>query len=106
MEGKQYKRRFYQPSHVSHKSKELFSCLFCDASSFLDDGEHAGERVGRNKRCKGVLRLDNLMTHIKAKHLKCVHAKGKSLLRMSFTMTGADDSPHGKKGNCAPVDGR
>ena len=91
IEGTHYRRRFYQPSHVSHKSKELVSCLYCDTSSFPDDEEHAGERVGRNKRCKGVLRLDKLMKHIKSNHADCIPSEGRSLLRMGFTTTRADD---------------
>ncbi len=43
------------------------------------------------KRCKGVLRLDKLMTHIKATHPECISAEGMSLLGMGFTITGADE---------------
>jgi hypothetical protein len=45
----------------------MVSCLFCDTSSYPDDAEYGGERVGKQKRCKGVLRLDKLLKHIKDK---------------------------------------
>ena len=73
VEGTHFRRRFNHPSHVSHKSKELVSCLFSNTSSFPDDEEHAGERVGKiNKRCKGVLRLNKLTKHIKYNHADCI----------------------------------
>jgi hypothetical protein len=90
LEGTHYRRRFYQPSHVPHKSKELVNCLFCDTSSYLDDDEHAGGRVGRQKRCKGILRLDKLLKHIKDKHPECLPTEGRSLLSMGFTRAGGD----------------
>ena len=63
VEGTHYRRRFNQPSPSTRKSRELVSCLFCDTSSYLDDEAHRVERVGRNKRCKGVVRLDKLVKH-------------------------------------------
>ena len=67
LEETHYRRRLYQPLPPPQKCRELVSCLFCDTSSYPDDEEHVAERVGRTKQCKGVLRLDKLMTHIKAK---------------------------------------
>ena len=57
----------------------------CDTSSYPDDEDHVVERPGRNKRCKGVMRLDKLLIHIKAKHPESIPAKGRSLLQMGFT---------------------
>ena len=51
---------------------------------------------------KGVLRLDKLMRHINYKHPEFIHAEGRSLLDMGFTMTRADDGPSGPES--APVD--
>ncbi len=59
--------------------------------SHIYDEEHAGARLGINKRCKGVLRLDKLMKHIKFNHADCIPSEGRSLLRMGFTTTRADD---------------
>jgi hypothetical protein len=95
VEGTHYRRRFYQPQPPPHKCRELVSCLFCDTSSYPDDEEHVAERVGRTKRCKGVLRLDKLTSHIKDKHPECIPAEGRSLLDMGFTTTRADDGPNG-----------
>jgi len=91
VEETHYRRRFYQPQPPPHKCRELVSCLFCDTSSYPDDEEHVAERVGRTKRCKGVLRLDKLVSHIKNKHPECIPAEGISLLDMGFTTTRADD---------------
>ena len=97
VEGTHYRRRYNQPSPTPRKSRELVSCLLCDTSSYPDDADHAVERVGRNKRCKGVVRLDKLMKHITSAHPECIPAEGRSLLDMGFTMeTGGDvalDSP-------------
>ena len=102
VEGTHYRRRFKQPQPPPHKYRELVSCLFCDTSSNPDDEEHIAERVGRTKRCKGVLRLDKLMSHIKDKHPECIPAKGRSLFDMGSTKTRADDGPNGPES--APVD--
>ena len=91
VEGTYFRRRFHQPQPPPHKCKELVNCLFCDTSSYPDDEEHATERVGRTKRCKGVLRLDKLMSHIKDKHPECIPAEGRSLLDMGFTTTRTDN---------------
>jgi hypothetical protein len=72
----------------------MISCLFCDTSSYPDDAEYGGDRVGRQKRCKGVLRLDKLLKHIKDKHPESIPAEGRSLLAMGFTRTGGDDRPN------------
>ncbi len=74
LEGTHCRRRLYEPHPLLHKCRELVSCLFCDTSSYLDDEEQIAERVGITKRCKGVMRLDKLMTHIKAKHQECIPA--------------------------------
>ena len=102
LEGTHYRQRFYQPQPPPPKCRELVSCLFCDTSSYPDDVEHVVERVGRTKRCQGVLRLDKLMRHIKDKHPECILAEGISLLDMGFTMTRADDGPKDPK--LAPVE--
>ena len=102
VEGTHYRRRFYQPQPPPHKCRELVSCLFCDTSSYPDDEEHVAERVGRTKRCKGVLRLDKLVSHIKDKHPECIPAEGRSLLDMVFSTTRADDGPNGPEST--PVD--
>jgi len=90
LEGTRYRRRLYQPSSLPHKSKELVSCLFCDTSSYPNDEEHAGGRVGRQKWCKGVLRLGKLLKHVKDKHPECLPTEGRSLLSMGFTRTSGD----------------
>jgi len=46
----------------------MIICLFYDTSSYPNAAEYGGERVGTQKRCKGVLRLDKLLKHIKDKH--------------------------------------
>ncbi len=50
--------------------------------------------VGRQKRCKGVLRLDKLVKHIKDKHPENIPAEERSLLAKGFTRTGGDDRPN------------
>ena len=61
---------------------------------YPNDEEHVVERVGMTKRCKGVLHLDKLTTHIRAKHPEYILAKGMSLLGMGFTITSADEYPN------------
>ena len=93
VEGTHYRRRYHQPIPTPPKSKELVSCLWCDTSSYPDDAEHSAETVGRNKRVKGVMRLDKLMKHISKDHPECIPAEGRSLLDMGFTMdTGGEVS--------------
>ena len=91
LEGTHFRRRFHQPRPLPPKSKELVSCLLCDTSSYPDDAEHGVGRVGRQKRCKGVLRLDKLLKHIKDKHPRSIQAEGRSLLAMGFSRTIVDD---------------
>ena len=94
VEGTHYRRRYNQPSPTPAKSKELVSYLFCDTSRYPDDAAHAAERVGRNKRCKGVVRLDKLMKHITTAHPDRIPAEGRSRLDMGFTMgNGGDVAP-------------
>jgi hypothetical protein len=90
-DGTHYRRRLYQPQHIPHECRELVSCLFCDTSSYPDDEEHVAERIDMTTRCKGVLHLDKLRTHIKAKHPECIPTEGRSLLGKDFTITGAKD---------------
>ena len=47
LEGTHYRRRFYQPSPLPHKSKEFVSCLFFDMSSYLV--EHVETFDGRSR---------------------------------------------------------
>ena len=49
------------------------------------------ERVGMQKRCKRVLRLDKILKHIKDKHPESIPKEGRSLLAMVFTRRGGDD---------------
>ena len=94
VEGTHYRRRLHQPGPTPHKCKELVSCLFCDTSSYPDDAEQEVGRVGRHKRCRGVIRLDKLAKHINKTHPECIPAEGRSLLVMGFTMeTGGDVPP-------------
>ena len=95
VEGTHYRRRYHQPIPTPPKSKELVSCLWCDTSSYPDDAEHSAETVGRNKRVKGVMRLDKLMKHISKDYPECISAEGRSLLDMGFTTRRADDGPNG-----------
>jgi hypothetical protein len=89
------RRRLHQPRPIPHKCKELVSCMFCDTSSYLDDAKHVVVRIGRHKRCKGVIHLDKLAKHINKTHPECIPAEGRSQLDMGFTMEkNGDDAPN------------
>jgi hypothetical protein len=91
LEGTHYGRSFHQPRPLPPKSKELVTCLFCDTSIYPDDAKHGVGKVGRQKRCKGVLRLDKLLKHIEDNHPRSIQVEGRSLLAMSFSRTILDD---------------
>jgi len=87
VEGTHYRRRLHQSGPTPHKCKELVSCLFRDMSSYPNDAEHGViVRVGKHKRCKGVIRLDKLAKHINKTHPECIPAEGRSLFDMGSTM--------------------
>jgi hypothetical protein len=86
-----FRRRLQQPSPTPHKCKELVSCLFCDTSTYPYDAKRGGVRVGTQKRCKGVICLDKLVTHTNKAHPECSPAEGRSLLDMDFTIGTSGD---------------
>ncbi len=96
VEGMHYRRRLHQPSPIPHTCKELAGCLFCDTSSYPNDAEHGVVRAAsRQKRCKGVIRLDKLAKHINKTHPECIPADSLSLVDMGFTMEiGGDAAPN------------
>ena len=68
LEGRHYRRRFYQPypptnniklknKKAKKQNKEVVRCLFCDTSSYPDDVEHGGERVDMQSDAKGFFAL-------------------------------------------------
>ncbi len=85
MEGTHYRRKLDQPSPHPIRAKEFVECLFCELPSDSEDEQRHVTLTRRQAR--DDIRLDNFMSHFKAKHKARLPTEDKSLLDMGFTVS-------------------